>query len=157
MLRLALSALALVLGFSAAKAAVVWQGEAVIDTSTGQCSAEQSIAPAQGRVLRTVLRPLNLSDNGANTTITFIANQTAMFAMVLDRGAMPSGVAAVFGHDASGVIKANVGVPYSNFIQSPAVIATSTAEATLQGRIENFLYIEGCTVTFRAAYTKRND
>ena len=142
---------------SAAQAAVVWQGEAVIDTAAAECSADVALGPQAHRVLKTVLRPKNLSDNGSNTTVTFLANQTTMFAMVLDHGAMPTGIAAVFGHSASGVIKANVGVPYSRFRQDPPSIALTTEHVTLRGTITNFLYISGCTVTFRAAYSKRYD
>lgn len=140
-----------------AQAAIVWQGEAVIDTATGQCGLEAAIAPATDRVLKTVLRPKNVSDNGANTTVTFVANQMAMFAMVLDHGAMPSGTAAAFGNTSSGVIKANVGVTYNGFSQSPATIAATDDNVTLQGTINDFLYVAGCTVTFRAAYSRRND
>ena len=142
---------------AAAQAATVWQGEAVIDSATGQCSLDEAIAPAPNRVLRSVLRPKNISDNGANTTVTFLANQTAMFAMVLDNGAMPAGIAAAFGNDASGVIKANVGITYSGFFQTPAIIAATDDNVTLRGTINDFLYISGCTVNFRAAYSKRND
>lgn len=157
MKRLALSAVILFIGFSAAQAAVVWQGDAVIDSATAQCNTELSIEPASDRVLRSVLRPLNLSDNGVNTTVTFQSNQLAMFALVLDHGAMPSGTAAAFGNNASGVIKANVGISYSNFVQVPAVIGTGNVNVTLSGTVNDFLYVPGCTVTFRAAYTKRND
>ena len=145
----------LALSVSAAQAAVVWQGDAVIDTALSACSADVAIGPTANRVLKTVLRPKNLSDNGINTTVTFIANQTTMFAMILDHGAMPAGTAAVFGNDSSGVIKANVGVPYSTFVQNPPTIALTTENVTLRGTITNFLYIPGCTVTFRAAYSKR--
>jgi hypothetical protein len=141
---------------SSAQAVEVWQGEAVIDTATSQCSSDIAVGLGAERVLKTVLRPKNVSDNGLNTTVTFLANQITMFAMVLDNGAMPSGTAAVFCNDSSGLIKANVGVPYSAFVQTPAAIVSATPDATLRGRIRNFLYINGCTVTFRAAYSKRN-
>ena len=145
------------ISMSAAQAAVVWQGEAVIDTASAECNADVAIGPQAHRVLKTILRPKNLADNGVNTTVTFIANQTTMFAMVIDHGAMPAGVAAVFGNNSSGVIKANVGVPYSKFIQDPPSMALTTENATLRGTITDFLYISGCTVTFRAAYSKRYD
>jgi hypothetical protein len=145
------------IGVPITQAAVVWQGEAVIDTATSQCGADKAIGPLAERVLKTVLRPKDVSDNGVNTTVTFIANQITMFAMVLDHGAMPAGTAAVFGNDSSGVIKANVGVPYTDFVQQPAPIVLTTENATVSGRITNFLYISGCDVTFRAAYSKRND
>lgn len=147
----------ILISMSAAQAAVVWQGEAVIDTASAECSADVAIGPKANRVLKTVLRPKNLSDNGINTTVTFIANQTTMFAMVLNQGTMPAGVARVFGNDSSGVIKANVGVPYSTFVQNPPSIALTTENVTLRGTISNFLYISGCTVTFRTAYSKRYD
>ncbi len=152
-----LAAAMLAAGIPVSQAAIVWQGEAVIDSATGQCALDPAISPAPHRVLKTVLRPKNLSDNGVNTTVTFIANQSALFAMVIDQGTMPSGTAAAFGNDSSGVIEANVGVPYSGFVQSPAAIVTTDDNVTLQGTINNFLFVAGCTVTFRAAYSKRND
>jgi hypothetical protein len=138
-------------------AVVVWQGDAVIDSASGNCNADVAIRPAAGRVLRSVLRPKNIDENGVNTTVTFLANQMTMFAMVLDRGAMPSGTAAVFGNDSSGVIKANVGVRYNSFVQDPAVVVPATENVTLRGTIKDFLYVSGCDVTFRAAYSKRPD
>ncbi len=141
----------------AKSAVVVWQGEAVIDSASGNCNADLALGPAAGRVVRSVLRPKNIDENGANTTVTFLANQMSMFAMVLDKGAMPSGTAAVFGHDSSGVIKANIGVRYNSFAQNPAVIGLVTENVTLRGTIRDFLYVPGCDVTFRAAYSKRPD
>lgn len=141
----------------AISAVVVWQGEAVIDSASGNCNADVALVPATGKVLRTVLRPKNIDENGANTTVMFLANQMTMFAMVLDKGAMPSGTAVVFGNDSSGVIKANVGVRYTNFLQNPAVIVVATENVMLSGTIKDFLYVPGCDVTFRAAYNKRLD
>jgi hypothetical protein len=138
-------------------AVVVWQGEAVIDSTSTGCNADVAIGLATNRVVKSILRPKDIDQNGANTTVLFLANQMTMFAMVLDHGAMPAGTAAVFGNDSSGVIKANVGVLYNNFVQTPAVVGLATENVNLRGTIKDFLYLPGCNVTFRAAYSKRLD
>lgn len=138
-------------------AIVVWQGEAVIDSTTTECNADVAIGLATNRVVKSVLRPKNIDQNGVNTTVMFLANQMTMFAMVLDHGAMPAGTAATSGNDSSGVIKANVGVVYNSFAQTPASVELATENVNLRGTIRDFLYIPGCRVTFRAAYSKRLD
>jgi len=148
---------ALLSSTSGVHAVTVWQGNAIVDTVTAQCSADTTVGLKVDSVLRSVLRPKNVSDNGGNTSVWFLSNQQTMFSMVLDGGAMPSGTAAVFGNDASGLIKANVGVVYSGFVQTPAAIAATDINVRLRGTIRNFLYITGCTITFHAAYTKRSD
>lgn len=138
-------------------AVVVWQGEAVIDSTTSDCNADVAIGLATNRVVKSILRPKDIDQNGVNTTVLFLANQMTMFAMVLDHGAMPAGTAAVFGNNSSGVIKANVGVVYNSFVQTPTVVGLATENVSLRGTIKDFLYIPGCNVTFRAAYNKRLD
>lgn len=144
---------ALILSVSAAKAlgAVAWQGEAVIDTATTQCTATGIVA---NTVIKSVLQPKNITGNTANTIVTFNFNSVGMFAMILDKGAMPNGTAATFGNNASGVLKANVGIVYKTFVQTPTTIVETTPDARLNGQILNFMFIPNCTVTFRAAYTK---
>jgi hypothetical protein len=149
------AAVGLAIGASAAQAIEVWQGEAVIDSATGECTADIAVGLGPQRVLKSILRPKDVEDNGPNTTVSFLANQTTMFALVLDHGAMPNGTGRAFGNDSSGLIKADVGTVYTAFVQQPTTIVLATEDATLQGRIKNFLYIAGCTVTFRAAYSKR--
>jgi hypothetical protein len=138
-----------------AQAATVWQGDVVIDSATGQCTGIPSAGVRTDSVLRAVLQPKNLSGNTANTIISFISNDILVFAMVIDHGAMPAGTAAAFGNTSSGLIKANVGTPYSQFEQNPTSIAANTEHVTLRGKINDFLFVANCDVTFRAAFTKR--
>ena len=148
--------MALTLSLSAAKAfgAVAWQGDAVIDAVTAQCKPTGIVT---GTVIKSVLQPKNLSGNTANTIVTFNFNSVGMFALVLDHGAMPSGTGAAFGNNTSGVLKANVGIVYGQFVQTPTTIALNTPDARLNGQIHNFMFIPNCTVTFRAAYTKNTN
>jgi hypothetical protein len=99
--RILAAAAGLVISVSAAQAVDVWQGEAVIDTTSAACKADIAVGLGPERVLKSVLRPKNVADNGTNTTVTFLANQMTMFAMVLDHGAMPKGTSAVFDNDSN--------------------------------------------------------
>ena len=141
---------------TSAHAATVWQGEAIIDTATAQCGTIPSAAIKTDSVLKSVLKPKNIPGNDANTSISFIGDDIAMFAIVLDHGAMPAGTAAGFGNTTSGLIKANQGIVYSAFVQSPATIVAATDGVTLRGRITDFMFVTNCDVTFRAAYSKRD-
>ena len=138
-----------------AQAATVWQGEAIIDTATAACNTIPSAPIRPDVVLRSVLKPKNVPGNSNLTSVSFVANGVAMFALVLDAG--PSGTAAGFGHTSSGVIQANKVIPYSQFVQSPPAVAASTPDITLSGRISDFLFVTNCDVTFRAAYTRRTN
>ncbi len=135
-----------------AVAQVAWQGEAIIDTATTLCASKAGVVP--GSVVTLVLQPKNLTGNTSNTIASFNFNKLAQFALVIDNGAMPSGTGAAFGNDVSGVLKANVGVRYTQFRQTPATIAAGTTYTELEGRIEDFLFVRNCDVTFRAAMTK---
>jgi hypothetical protein len=146
---------ALLFGMSTAQAQlVVWQGEAVIDQASAQCNQDAAIGPLP-KVAKTVLRPKNVGTNGENTTVTFIVNQLVMFALILDHGAMPKGTGVAFGNDSSGVVQANVGIKYTSFRQKPGTIDAGTDQVTLSGTIKDFLYINRCDVSFRAAYSPR--
>jgi hypothetical protein len=136
----------------------VWQGEAVVTQTSGGCSqavARRSVKP--GAVFKTVLRPRHVDDNGENTNVAFTRDSQVDFMMILDHGAMPRGTAVAFGVDQSGIIHANDGVPYSNFVQAPATLTSADSFATLDGTITNFLYLADCKVTFRATYSRRPD
>jgi hypothetical protein len=149
-----LAAAALLIGATVVQAQVVWQGEAIIDSASSACDSDADVGPLP-KVIRSVLRPKNVDVNGENTNVVFLANQLALFMLILDHGAMPKGTGVAFGNDYSGVIKANVGIKYSNFQQKPATPDATTEEISLQGDIKDFLYIKNCDVSFRAAYTRR--
>src|SRR3954454_19288165 len=139
---------------TSAHAVTIWQGEAVIDSVSSQCSATRSGVRVDS-IVKTVLRPRNVGNNGAATSISFIVNGVAMFAMVLANGQMPDGTAVTHGHNSSGEMKINYSSDYSEFVQSPATIVGATVDATLTGRINHFLFVPNCEITFRAAYSKR--
>jgi hypothetical protein len=132
----------------------VWQGEAVIDSVSSECNAIRFGVRIHS-VVKTVLRPRSVSNNGADTLISFIVNDIAMFAMTLPNGAMPAATAVTSGHNSSGEMKPHFSSPYSEFVQSPATIVAGTVDATLSGRINHFLFVPNCEITFRAAYSKR--
>jgi len=155
MIRSAATFVAVSLIATSAEAVTVWQGEAVIDTATAACNTIPSAPIRTDTVVKTVLKPKNVPGNSNLTSISFIANGVAMFALVLDAGA--SGTAAGFGHTSSGVIQANKVIPYSQFVQSPPAVTASTPDITLSGRISDFLFVTNCDVTFRAAYTQRTN
>jgi len=151
MRKAAIVALIMLVPAAEALGAVAWQGEAVIDSASTQCTATGIVT---NTVIKSVLQPKDISGNTANTIVTFNFNAVGMFAMVLDHGAMPNGTAAAFGNNTSGVLKANVGVVYKQFAQAPQTIVAGTPDVRLNGQILNFMFIPNCTVTFRAAYTK---
>jgi hypothetical protein len=153
MTRTIFASLLLAMASYSAHAAVAWQGEVVIDTATAACTNVAGIKV--DTVIKSVLQPKNISGNTANTIVTFNYNANIMFAMVLDHGAL-DGTAAGFGYTYSGVLKTNVGVIYSQFVQAPVTVVAATPDVTLKGRIEDFMLIPNCDVTFRAAYTKNN-
>ena len=155
MIRSAATFVAASLIATSAHAVTVWQGEAIIDTATAACGTIPGAAIRADSVVKTVIKPKNVTGNSNLTSVSFIANGLAMFAIVLDAGA--SGTAAGFGHTASGVLKPNIVIPYSQFVQSPATVTTATPDITLSGRIQDFLFVTNCDVTFRAAYSKRTN
>ena len=160
MIRSAATFVAVSLIATSAQAVTVWQGEAVIDTATAACNTIPSAPIRTDTVVKTVIKPKNVPGNSNLTSISFIANTVAMFALVLDDAGPnpdPSGTAAGFGHTSSGVIKPNIPIPYSQFVQSPPAVTASTPDITLSGRISDFLFVTNCDVTFRAAYTKRTN
>ena len=154
MIRSAATFVAMSLLATSAHAATVWQGEAVIDTATAACNTIPSAAIKPDSVLKTVIKPNGLPGNDADTSISFVANGIAMFALKLPGGALGAGTGFASGHTSSGVIKANVGTPHSAFTASPINAGVETI--TLSGKIENFLFAANCDVTFRAAYGKRD-
>ena len=142
---------------SGASAATVWQGEAVITAAIG-CTAPPGEARrhiAKGTVLKSVLRPKGLDNQSLDTRVSFIHESGGFFAMVLPRAAMPAGTYAGFGASQSGILVANRFREYIGFSQTPPTLAASDLFAVLTGRIEDFMFVEGCDATFRATYSKR--
>lgn len=142
-----------------ASSAVVWQGDAVITATSAGCvnAADPRRSIGVGDVLRSVLRPKLVSNNGNDTRLSFLHDLQGVYAVILAGGAMPSGSLTAFGVTHGGLLRTNVGDPYSGFTQSPAAITTSTINVVVTGRFVDFLFVSGCSVSFRAAYTKRVD
>lgn len=137
----------------------VWQGEAVVLTSTAQCSTASGERSkiGNGTVLKTVVRPRNLGSNGNDSRLLFTHDSQSLFAMDLAGGLTISGAGtyAAYGANSSGVLKANVGGNYHAFALTPASPTATTPSLTLTGSIDNFMFITGCSVSFRAGYVLR--
>lgn len=154
MKRALLALCVLLLPVTGASAQIAWQGEAIIDTATAPCSAGAGVVA--GSVVTLVLQPKNLTGNTANTIASFNFNKLGQFALVMDHGAMPTGTGAAFGNDMTGLLKANVNVHYTQMRQTPPTLTEASAYAELKGRVEDFLFVTNCDVTFRAALTKND-
>ncbi|MFC3691353.1 hypothetical protein [Chenggangzhangella methanolivorans] len=141
---------------SAAGAAVVWQGLATVTAATPSCRSDVSErrSIAVGTVFRTVLRPKNLSDNGPDTRVAFVHDGQAHFAIILPGGSA-SGTYASFGVTHSGLLKANDAAPYAKMAMTPKSPSATTPFVTFAGKVENFMFISGCTISFSAAYGLR--
>ena len=137
----------------------VWQGDAVILSATPQCSGQLSerVNIAKGTVLLSMVRPRLLASNGNDSRISFDHDRQSQFALDLAGGLTISGTGtyAAFGVTTSAVIKSNVGGNYHAFTLTPASPTISTLALALTGTIDNFMFVTGCTVTFRASYTHR--
>lgn len=144
---------------------VAWQGEAVITTATAACTVnvpERNRIPV-GTVLKTVLRPALLGDNGNDSRVSFIHDSRTVFAVDLAGGLnLPGtgtyaayGVAEFDAAAASPLIKTNVGGQYQAFALTPASPAATTKFVTLKGTVSDFMFIPGCKATFRASYSLR--
>lgn len=160
-------ALAMTCGPLAARAAtyVVWQGEAAITAASAACSVNvpERSRIAVGAVLKSVLRPALLGNNGNDARISFIHDSQAIFGLDLAGGLnLPGtgtyaayGVTEYSGAAASPLIKANVGGQYQAFALTPAAPAATTKFVSLRGTVADFMFIPGCKVTFRASYSLR--
>jgi hypothetical protein len=157
MLRLiyALSAiLALATPFTAADAATVWQGEAVVVAVSG-CPTDARRQIGVGTVMKSVLRPRLLDNQSLDTRVSFSHESGGFFAIVLPGGAMPTATYAAFGSTQSGFFWSVFTGTYSGFAQVPPALAATNQFARLSGTIAKFMFIDSCTVTFRATYSKR--
>lgn len=135
---------------------VVWQGIATVTAATPACSAAASERTriAVGTNLRTMLRPKQLADNGADTRLSFIHDGQASFAVFLPGGAA-TGTYAGFGANYNGMIVANQAVAYRQVATAPKKPTADTVFLTASGTIENFMFIANCTVSYTAAYGLR--
>jgi hypothetical protein len=152
--------LALALGALAtmpAHALTVWQGEAVITAASVACAAlgDERRNIGVGTVLKSILRPRLVTDNGNDTRVSFTHDGQALFAVLLPNGAMPAGTYTAYGATHSGRIAANQTGAYTGFNLTPDALTATILTARLTGTIDNFLFRPGCTISFRAAYTKR--
>jgi hypothetical protein len=140
----------------AASAVAVWEGEAVIITASGTCTfpGDERRNISTGTVLKSVFRPRAISDNGGNTRISFVHDSGAMFVMVLqDTG--PNGDYAKVGVTHSGLlVKGGLG-GFASFQQVPTNVTADTVFVRVSGRVEDFMFLNGCDATFRASYSKR--
>jgi len=140
----------------AASAVTVWEGEAVVVSATGNCTfpGDERRNISAGTVLKSVLRPRAVDDNGGNTRISFVHDSGAMFVMVLqDTGS--SGDYAGVGVTHSGLLFTGRLGGFANFAVAPSNISTQTLFAKVSGRVQDFMFLSGCDATFRASYSKR--
>lgn len=143
----------------AAATYVVWQGQSVLTSATLPCSGS-GVGRSELRVgstLQTIIRPRLLASNGNNSRIAFIDRGQSEFALILAGGLTiaGSGTFAAYGVTHGGAFKTNVGGVYRDFALIPAEPALTTPFVRLTGTIDNFMFITGCTVTFRGGYTLR--
>lgn len=138
---------------------VVWQGQAVVTAAASACSTgiPERARIVAGTVIRTIVRPRLLESNGNDSRIAFNLNARGNFTLALAGGLTLSGVGtyAAYGVSTDGVLRTNVGGQYRAFALSPVSPTKSDTFLTLTGTIDNFMYITGCTVTFRAGYSLR--
>lgn len=160
---LAVAVLACVATPANAAVYTVWQGEAVITAASAACSTgvPERVRIAQGTVLKSVVRPRLVpgSSNGNDSRIAFIRDVQAEMALDLAAGLAYTGTTgsyAAYGVAANGVFKTNVGGTYGPMAVSPAgTPTTATTYLHLSGKVNDFMFIPGCTVSFRAGYSLR--
>ena len=138
-----------------ALATQVWGGEVVITGANGTCTTPQAERRniGTGTVLKSIFRPKLVSGNGANTRISFSHDSGALFVIILqDTG--PNGRYARQGINHSGMAVLTGLRDFNSFQITPANPSTTTDFIRISGRIEDFMFLTGCTVTFRAAYSR---
>jgi hypothetical protein len=137
-------------------ALTLWQGEAVVTTASGTCTfpGDERRNISTGTVLKSVFRPRLVGDNGGNTRISFVHDSGAIFVMVLqDTG--PNGDYARIGVTHSALLVNSGLAGFASFQQVPSNVTASTAFVRVSGRVEDFMFLNGCDATFRASYSKR--
>jgi hypothetical protein len=142
---------------SSAQAVTVWQGEAVVTAATGCAAAPNETRRniGVGTVMKSVLRPKGAFNNSLDTRVSFIHESGGFFAMVLPRGDMPAGTYSGLGATQSGILVPPLHREYIAFSQTPPTIEADDIFVRLTGRVEDFMFIDGCDVSFRAVYSKR--
>jgi hypothetical protein len=153
----AATALGLLVFAPAAFAVEVWQGEAVVTQASGSCTfpghERRTIGP--GTILKSVLRPRGIDNNGPSTRLSFTHDSGAMFAMIINGAPTPNGDFTGFGATHSGLIVANRFAGYASYQQAPVTVTAATVFVTVSARVEDFMFLVGCDASFRAAYTIR--
>lgn len=154
---MSLAALGLLALPQTASAVTAWGGEAVVTNATGNCTfpGDERRNIAKGTVLKSVFRPKLVDDNGANTRISFTHDSGATFIMVLqDTG--PNGDYARVGITHSAMLFDGTGAlrSFASFQQAPPNVAISTQFVRISGQVEDFMFLTGCTATFRASYSR---
>jgi hypothetical protein len=138
---------------------VVWQGNAVVTAANTPCfsGAGEREEIRRGTVLKSIVRPKLLASNGNNSRMAFILNAQSEFALALAGGfnITGSGDYAAFGVTTNGAFKTNVGGTYKNFKLNPSSPTPTDTFLTLTGTINDFMFISGCTISFRAGYSLR--
>jgi hypothetical protein len=140
-----------------ASAATVWSGEVVVIAAGSQCRnpSDERRNIDVGTVLKSVFRPRRIDDNGADTLISFSHDAGAVF--VMDVGfARPNGKYSRLGVTYSAVGPTNLLRDYTSLQIVPVNVSATTEIVRISGNVEDFMFIPGCTVTFRAAYVRRD-
>lgn len=139
---------------------VVWQGQSVLTSATLPCygSGVGRSDLRAGATIETVIRPRLLASNGNNSRIAFVDNGQSEFALILAGGLTIAGKGtyAAYGTTYGGAFRTNIGGVYRDFVFSPAEPTITTPFVSLTGAIDNFMFVTGCTVTFRGSYTLRS-
>jgi len=145
----------------------VWQGDAVISAATPACQAAAGGQDriSAGTVLRSLLRPAGIADNGNDSRLLFMHDSSAVVGLDLAGGLnLPGtgsfaayGFATYDGTTSSAPLKTNVGGQYRAFSLVPSNPSAATTYIRLTGTIDGFLFITGCTVTFRAGYVPKQE
>ncbi len=138
-----------------ASAATVWSGMAVVISADSNCrsATDERRNISKGTVLKSVFRPRLIDDNGPDTRISFTHDSGATFIMVLpDTG--PGGNYGRVGITYSAMLIDGGLRSFASFQQVPANPSANTPFVRLSGQVEDFMFLTGCTVTFRASYSK---
>lgn len=86
--------------------------------------------------------------------MNFVHDGQANFAIFLPGGAA-TGTYAAFGANYNGMIMANEAAAYRKVALTPKAPAATDVFVTAKGTVENFMFIQNCTVSFVAAYALR--
>lgn len=148
-----------ILASGPASAFVVWQGEAVVTSSTAACTAGSARTKiGNGTVLKSVVRPTSADpSNDSPDRIGFNHDSQSEMALLLKNGLAYTGTtgsATAMGVTHFGVAKSTT-TSYGPMKISVAKPTTSNAFLKVSGTVKNFMFITGCTVAFRASYVLR--